>query len=54
MPGAHIAGMPVEEMLLAVGGPAALYAAAVTVAAGARRAVARLRSDAEKRPGVEG
>jgi hypothetical protein len=53
MPGAHIAGMPVEETLLALGGPAALYAAALAVAVGARRAVARLRPGAGRRPGAE-
>lgn|GEM_PF-1543064 len=54
MPSAHIAGMPIEETLLAVGGPAALYAFAVGVAVVLRNA--RLRFGALRRhdPGVGG
>jgi hypothetical protein len=39
MPGAHIAGMPIEETLLSLGGPAAIYLLAV----GSLAAIGRLR-----------
>ncbi len=49
MPSAHIAGIPIEETLLALGGPAAIYAALLGSAAALRRVGARLRSGARRR-----
>lgn len=48
-PAAHIAGMPIEETLLALGGPAAIYAGLITVAVGARR----LWQGGRRGPGTE-
>jgi hypothetical protein len=52
VPAAHIAGVPIEETLLSLGGPAAIYVAAVAFAVGLRRVRARLGSLAHRRPGV--
>jgi hypothetical protein len=43
MPGAHIAGIPIEETLLTLGGPAAIYAALLGAVAAFR---ANLRKSA--------
>jgi hypothetical protein len=53
-PAAHIAGVPIEETLLALGGPAAIYVALLGAVATIRRAGVRLRANARRRPGVEG
>jgi hypothetical protein len=37
MPGAHITGIPIEETLLSLGGPAAIYAALLGGIAALRR-----------------
>lgn len=50
MPAAHIAGVPVEETLLALGGPAAIYLAAVGAAVALRNARLRLRTLRRHRP----
>jgi hypothetical protein len=54
MPAAHIAGLPLEETLLSLGGPAALYLAALGVLAATRRARLRLGGLLRHRPGVGG
>jgi hypothetical protein len=54
VPAAHIAGIPLEETLLSLGGPAAIYLAAIGFAATLRRARSRLRSMARRRLGVGG
>jgi hypothetical protein len=54
VPTAHIAGVPVEETLLALGGPAAIYLAALGLLAAARNARLRLGSLLRHRPGVGG
>lgn len=54
MPAAHIAGIPIEETLLALGGPAAIYLAAIGFIAGLRRTRSRLGSVARRRLGVRG
>jgi hypothetical protein len=51
MPVAHIAGMPIEETLLAFGGPAAIYVGLLGLAAAIRRAGSTLRSGARRRLG---
>lgn len=53
MPAAHIAGVPVEETLLALGGPAAIYLTAVAAIAGLRNARLRLRTLRRHRPEVD-
>jgi hypothetical protein len=50
MPGAHIAGVPIEETLLSLGGPAAIYAVLLGTAAALRRVGGRLRPGARRRP----
>lgn len=50
MPAAHIVGMPLEETLLALGGPAALVALFAVASHSLRDAVRRLWSLA--RPGA--
>jgi hypothetical protein len=54
MPAAHIAGIPIEETLLSLGGPAAIYFAAIGFAAALRRTGSRLGSRARRRMGVGG
>lgn len=54
MPAAHIAGIPIEETLLSLGGPAAIYLVAITFVAALRRTRSRLRSLARRHPGVGG
>jgi hypothetical protein len=54
MPAAHIAGIPIEETLLSLGGPAAIYLVAIGCAAALRRAHSRLGSLARRRMGVGG
>ncbi len=49
MPAAHIAGMPIEEILLALGGPAAIYAVLLASVAALRRVCARLRPRVRRR-----
>jgi len=44
MPAGHIAGLPIEETLLLLGGPAAIYLAALGVAVSVRSARSRLGS----------
>jgi hypothetical protein len=44
MPAAHIAGIPIEETLLSLGGPAAIYLAAVGLVVAMRNARLRLRT----------
>jgi len=51
-PVAHIAGVPVEETLLALGGPAAIYATAVAGATALRRLGGRLRGSARRGVGA--
>lgn len=51
---AHIAGVPIEETLLSLGGPAVLYLAAIALFAAARRTRSRLGSLARRRLGVGG
>ncbi|MDX6602543.1 MAG: hypothetical protein QOF13_1745 [Solirubrobacterales bacterium] len=50
MPAGHIAGVPIEETLLSLGGPAAIYLAAVGFAAAVRKARSRLGSLLRARP----
>lgn len=50
MPAAHIAGVPVEETLLTLGGPAAIYLTAVAAIAGLRNARLCLRTLRRHRP----
>jgi len=52
MPAAHIAGVPVEETLLSLGGPAAIYLVAVGVAVAVRNARLRLGALRRHRPEV--
>ena len=54
MPAAHIVGIPIEETLLALGGPAAIYLAAIGFVAALRRTRSRLGSLARRRMGVGG
>lgn len=54
MPAAHIAGVPIEETLLALGGPAAIYAVAIGLVISLRRAGSRLRAGTRRRFGVDG
>jgi hypothetical protein len=54
VPAAHIAGIPVEETLLSLGGPAAIYLAAIGFVAALRRARSRLGSIARRHMGVGG
>jgi hypothetical protein len=54
VPAAHIAGVPIEETLLSLGGPAAIYLATIGFAAALRRARSRLLSLARRRLGVGG
>jgi hypothetical protein len=49
MPAAHIAGVPIEETLLSLGGPAAIYAISVGIIATLRRAGGRLRPGVRRR-----
>jgi hypothetical protein len=42
MPAGHIAGMPIEETLLSLGGPAAIYVVALGFAVAVRKARSRL------------
>ena len=51
---AHIVGIPIEETLLSLGGPAAIYLAAIGFVAALRRTRSRLRSIARRRLGVRG
>jgi hypothetical protein len=51
---AHIAGVPIEETLLSLGGPAVIYLAAVALFATARRTRSRLGSLARRRIGAGG
>jgi len=53
MPAAHIAGIPVEETLLFLGGPAAIYLAAAGVAAALRNVRLRLGALRRRQPGVD-
>jgi hypothetical protein len=50
MPASHIAGVPVEETLLSLGGPAAIYLVVVGVAVAMRNARLRLRTLRRHRP----
>jgi hypothetical protein len=54
VPAAHIAGIPIEETLLSLGGPAAIYLVAIAFVSALRRARSRLRSLARRRLGVGG
>jgi hypothetical protein len=54
VPAAHIAGIPIEETLLSLGGPAAIYLVAITFVTALRRTRSRLRSLARRHPGVGG
>jgi hypothetical protein len=49
---AHIAGVPIEETLLSLGGPAAIYLTAMALLAAARRARRRVGSMARRRIGA--
>jgi hypothetical protein len=51
-PAAHIAGVPIEETLLSLGGPAVIYVAAVAFVASLRRIRVRLGSLVRRRPEV--
>lgn len=51
---AHIAGVPIEETLLSLGGPAAIYLTAIGVIAALGRARSRLGSLARRRVGRSG
>lgn len=51
---AHIAGVPVEETLLFLGGPAAISLAAATLLATVRRLAARLAALARRSARVDG
>ena len=51
---AHIAGVPIEETLLSLGGPAVLYLVAIAFVAGVRRTRSRLGSLARRHSGVDG
>jgi hypothetical protein len=46
----HIAGMPIEETLLSLGGPAAIYLTALGFSLAARNARSRLGSLLRERP----
>jgi hypothetical protein len=48
---AHIAGVPIEETLLALGGPAVIYLTAVALLAAARKTRTRAGSLARRRIG---
>jgi len=50
MPAGHIAGMPIEEALFSLGGPAAIYLVAIGIAVAARNARSRLGSLLRQRP----
>lgn len=52
-PAAHIAGVPVEETLLSLGGPAAIYLVALGAAAAVRNARLRVGALRRRRPGVD-
>lgn len=54
MPAAHIAGVPIEETLLSLGGPAAIYLAAIGLIAALRRTRSRLGLLARRHLGVGG
>ncbi|MDX6609788.1 MAG: hypothetical protein QOF85_1713 [Solirubrobacterales bacterium] len=54
MPAAHIAGVPIEETLLSLGGPAAIYLVAIGFVAALRRTWSRIGSLARRRLGVGG
>jgi hypothetical protein len=54
VPVAHIAGIPIEETLLSLGGPAAIYLVAIGFVSTLRRTRSRLRSLARRRLGVGG
>jgi len=54
MPAAHIAGIPIEETLLALGGPAAIYLAAIGFVAALRRTRSRLGSLVRRHSGAGG
>lgn len=54
MPAAHIAGIPLEETLLALGGPAAIYLVTIGFLAALRRTRSRLGLLARRRLGVGG
>lgn len=54
VPGAHIAGVPIEETLLSFGGPAAIYLMGLGLVSALRRTRSRLRSLAHRRLGVRG
>jgi hypothetical protein len=43
MPASHIAGVPIEETVLSLGGPAAIYAALVGLVVAFRGVGSRLR-----------
>lgn len=53
VPAAHIAGVPFEETLLALGGPAAIYLTAVAAIVGLRNARLRLRTLRRHGPEVD-
>jgi hypothetical protein len=54
VPAAHIAGVPIEETLLSLGGPAAIYLAAIGFVAALRRTRSRLGSLARRHTGAGG
>jgi hypothetical protein len=54
MVAAHIAGVPVEETLLSLGGPAVIYLAAVSLFAAVRRTRARVTSFSRRHIGAGG
>lgn len=54
MPAAHIAGVPIEETLLALGGPAAIYLVAIASVAALKRTSTRLGSLARRHIGAGG
>jgi hypothetical protein len=51
---AHIAGVPIEETVLSLGGPAAIYLAAIGLAGALRRTGSRLGSLTRRRIGAGG
>jgi hypothetical protein len=51
---AHIAGVPIEETLLSLGGPAAIYLAAIALFAAVRRTRTRVGALARRRIGAGG
>jgi len=53
MPAAHIAGVPIEETLLSLGGPAAIYLATAGVAVAVRNVRLRLGALRRHQPGVD-